>query len=77
MAFGLGPMWKLIIILVLVIYLLNKISVVLFRAMGRPQPPPPNFRGTANGASNSNGKQTPKRNGGIKGGDYVDYEDVK
>ena len=70
-------MWKLIIILVLVIYLLNKISVVIFRVMGRPQPPPPNFRGPANGTANSNGKQTPKRNGGIKGGDYVDYEEVK
>lgn len=69
-------MWKLIIILVLVIYLLNKISVVLFRVMGRPQPPPPHFRGP-NGTINPDGKQTPKRNGGIKGGDYVDYEDVK
>ena len=70
-------MWKLIIILVLVIYLLNKISVVLFRVMGRPQPPPPGFRGPSNGAASPNGKQTPKRNGGIKGGDYVDYEEVK
>lgn len=70
-------MWKLIIILILVVYLLNKLAVVLFRVMGRPQPPP-SFRRPANGNVNveGNGKQTPKR-GGIKGGDYVDYEEVK
>ena len=69
-------MWKLIIILVLVIYLLNKISVVLFRVMGRPQPPP-NFRKTPDSATNENGRQTPKRGSGLKGGEYIDYEEVK
>jgi hypothetical protein len=70
-------MWlKLIIALVLVIYIMNKISMVLFRVMGRQQPPPPPFGRTGNGTVNNAGKQTPKR-GGIKGGEYVDYEEVK
>lgn len=71
-------MWKLILVLFLVIYLLNKISVVLFRVMGRPQPPPPPFNRSNSHSDtiNNPGKQTPKR-GGIKGGEYVDYEEVK
>lgn len=39
----LDRMWKLILVLVLVIYVLHKISMVLFRVVGRPQPPPPPF----------------------------------
>ena len=71
-------MWKLIIVLVLVIYLLNKISVVLLRAFGRPQNPPPPFSRPQDGNIHvdPNGKATPKR-GDIKGGEYVDYEEVK
>lgn len=73
-----GLMWKLIIILVLVIYLLNKISFVLFRVFGRPQAPPPPFQRPQDGNIhvNSPGRPTPKR-GDIKGGEYVDYEEVK
>lgn len=71
------PMWKLIIALVLVIYLLNKISVVLLRAFGRPAPPPPFARRPeGNIHVNPNGKAAAKR-GDIKGGEYVDYEEVK
>lgn len=75
--FGLRPMWKLIFILILVIYLLSKVASVLFRVMGR-QKQPPSFRPPGNGNIHvdGNGKQTPRR-GGIKGGDYVDYEEVK
>lgn len=71
-------MWKLIIILVLVVYLLNKLGSVIFRVMGRAQPPP-NFRRPPNGGMhvNDTGKQTPRRNSGMKGGEYVDYEEVK
>lgn len=70
-------MWKLIVILVLVIYLLNKIGSVLFRVMGRTQPPP-GFRRHAGGTNvDDNSKQSPKRTGGVKGGEYVDYEEVK
>lgn len=70
-------MWKLILILVVVIYLLNKISFLLMRAFGRPQAPPPPFSRQNDGQIhvNQNGK-SPKR-GGIKGGEYVDYEEVK
>lgn len=71
-------MWKLIIILVLIIYLLNKISVVLFRVMGRPQAPPQNFRPTpGDGVHVDNAAKRTPRKGGIKGGEYVDYEEVK
>lgn len=71
-------MWKLIIALILVIYLLNKISIVLLRAFGRPQAPPPPFsrRPEGNVHVNQNGKASTKR-GDIKGGEYVDYEEVK
>ena len=44
--------------------------------MGRPQPPP-NFRKTTDSATNENGRQTPKRGNGLKGGEYIDYEEVK
>ena len=72
-------MWKLLLILVLLIYLLNKISVVVLRAFGRPQAPPSNRANQDN--INGNGPSTgpgqgPKR-GSIKGGEYVDYEEVK
>ena len=71
-------MWKLIIALVLVIYLLNKISAVLFRVMGRPQGPPPSFGRRPEGDIHVNqpGKKQTRR-GDIKGGEYVDYEEVK
>jgi hypothetical protein len=68
-------MFKLIIILVLIIYLLNKVSVILFRVMGRPEPGP---RKSTRGNINVDAAP-PKtnKNGGIKGGEYVDYEEVK
>ena len=72
-------MWKLIIILVLVIYLLNKISNFLFRVMGRTQSPP-NFRRPPEGGIHvapNNSNRSPKRGTGTKGGEYVDYEEVK
>ena len=72
-------MVKLIVILVLVIYLLNKVSVFFFRMMGRPQQsPPPNFRRPADGNIDVN--TVPKKGNkksGLKGGEYVDYEEVK
>lgn len=70
-------MWKLILVLILVIYVLNKISMVLFRMMGRQQGPPP-FGRQSDGQVHVNnpGKKT-NRKGDIKGGEYVDYEEVK
>jgi len=73
-----GTMWKLLLILILVIYLLNKISTVLFRVMGRPQGPPPSYGRQQEGDINVNqpGKKA-ARKGDIKGGEYIDYEEVK
>jgi hypothetical protein len=70
-------MWKLILAMVLVIYLLNKVAVVLYRVMGRPQSPPP-FQRRPEGSIHVEkpGKPSTKR-GDIKGGEYVDYEEVK
>ncbi len=72
-------MWKLILILVLVIYLLNKISLVLFRVMGRPQSPPSSFgkRNEGSGHREAAAPKTSSTRGNIKGGEYVDYEEVK
>ena len=70
-------MWKLIIILVLLIYLLNRVSVFLFRTFGQ-RPQPPNFNRPPDGSINMD--STPKksnRKNGLKGGEYVDYEEVK
>lgn len=68
-------MFKLIIILVLVIYLLNKVSVILFRVMGRPE------QGSRKAPTGSihvdSAPRKNTKNGGIKGGEYVDYEEVK
>lgn len=78
MALVYGTMWKLILILILVIYLLNKISTVLFRVMGRPQGPPPQDGRRPEGDIHVNqpGKKAARR-GDIKGGEYIDYEEVK
>ena len=71
-------MWKLIIVLILIIYLLNKVSVVLFRVMGRNQPPPrPSRRPEGCIHVDNSGQQAPRKGGNIKGGEYVDYEEVK
>ena len=70
-------MWKLIIILVLVIYLLNKVSNVFFKAMGRPQPPNPKRSADGQIHIDPNTNRSPKRGNGTKGGEYVDYEEIK
>jgi hypothetical protein len=70
-------MFKLIIILVLIIYLLNKVTSIFFRSAGRPQQTPP-FRRPADGSIHMDTapKKTNKKSG-LKGGEYVDYEEVK
>jgi hypothetical protein len=70
-------MWKLILVLVLVIYLLNKISVVLLRAFGRQPGPQPPFPPQNDGYTRSNPRDKTPNRGNIKGGEYVDYEEVK
>ena len=68
-------MFKLIIILVLLIYLLNKVSVFLFRAFGQARPQPQNFNKPSDGSVQMPKK--PNKKSGLKGGEYVDYEEVK
>jgi hypothetical protein len=69
-------MFRIIIILVLVIYLLNKVSVFIFRVAGHKQTPP-NFRRPPEGNINVNTTPNKNKKGGLKGGEYVDYEEVK
>lgn len=69
-------MWKLILVLVLILYLLNKVAVIFFRIGRHQQPPPFQRRPDEEVHVDNHGKQTPRR-GGIKGGEYVDYEEVK
>jgi len=62
-------MWKLIFILALVFYVFYKVSSFFFRA------------GVASGQNKQQRRapeeKKPRQNGNIKGGDYVDYEEVK
>ncbi len=68
-------MWKFIIIFILVIYVLNKVSALIFRVAGQKQTPP-NFRRPAEGNINVNTPPKTKKST-LKGGEYVDYEEVK
>jgi hypothetical protein len=73
-------MIKFIVILILLLYLLNKVSVILFRVVGGSRStPPPNFRKPPEGTINMEGgpKKPSRKGGGLKGGEYVDYEEVK
>ena len=71
-------MFKFILILVLSIYLLNKLSVFIFQILGRSQPTSPNFRRPADGKINVDAMpKKGNKKGGISGGEYVDYEEVK
>ena len=70
-------MFKLIIILVLVIYLLNKVSGFLFRILGQSRQQS-NFRRPADGSVHMDAApRKANKKSGLKGGEYVDYEEVK
>jgi hypothetical protein len=71
-------MWRLIIISILVIYLVNKLGGLLFRLMGQNGQVPPAFRQPGDNSVRMD-TQTKKstRKSGLKGGEYVDYEEVK
>ena len=65
-------MFKALLILAIILYLLSKVGNMFYRAgaasqQRRNSPPPP---------PDTNIK-TDKRPGSIKGGEYVDYEEVK
>ena len=69
-------MLRLLLILALAIYILSKIGGFLFRVGAATQnrssqPPRPG------GSVHVDAKQKNDKRGAIKGGDYVDYEEVK
>jgi hypothetical protein len=68
---------KLIIILALVAYILSKVGGLFFRA-GAASQQNRNFQ-QRKSEGNINVDSVPKKDkrGNIKGGDYVDYEEVK
>ncbi len=68
-------MLKLIIILALVIYILSKVGGFFFRMGASSQNRNSQPRRT-DGNVNFDGQKKDKK-GKIKGGDYVDYEEVK
>lgn len=69
-------MLKLLIILTLVIYILSKVGGFFFRVGASSQNR--NSQQRRSGAnSNADGSVKKERRGTIKGGDYVDYEEVK
>ena len=71
-------MLKLIVILVLLIYLVNRVAFFLFRVLGPSHRTPPNFKRPSDGTihMDSSPKKSDKKSG-LKGGEYVDYEEVK
>lgn len=67
-------MFKFLLALSLIGYLLYKVGGMFFRAGAASQ----QFRKPQDTASNVNANPVKdKKNGGIKGGEYVDYEEVK
>jgi hypothetical protein len=71
-------MWRTIIISILVIYLVNKLGGMLMRFMGHSGQVPPTFRRPGDNSINMDTPpKKPNRKSGLKGGEYVDYEEVK
>lgn len=69
-------MLKLLIIMALVVYVVSKVGGLFFRAGAASQ----QFRTQRRPDGNTNINTPPpkgKKGGTIKGGDYVDYEEVK
>ena len=67
-------MFKFLLALSLIAYVLYKVGGVFFRAGAASQ----QFRRSQDTASNVNANPVKeKKNGSIKGGEYVDYEEVK
>lgn len=70
-------MLKYIVIMVLVGYVLSKIVSLLFRVTQHTQRPTPNFRRPPDGNIHVDSVPKKGKKNGLKGGDYVDYEEVK
>jgi hypothetical protein len=69
-------MLRLLIILALSLYILSKIGGFFFRIGAASQNRNPQSR-KPEGSMNVDSSQKKDKRGTIKGGDYVDYEDVK
>jgi hypothetical protein len=70
-------MFKFLLIIGLVLYVVYKVGSLFFRAGAasqqfRQRQPPRNFDGNQNPNQNAKGKGP-----NFKGGDYIDYEEVK
>jgi hypothetical protein len=68
-------MLKLLIILALVAYILSKVGGFFFRVGAASQNR--NSHQRRDGSVNVDSSQKKAKRGNIKGGDYVDYEEVK
>lgn len=67
---------KFLIILGLIAYIFYKVGGLFFRAGAASQQTRTQYRKPEGNDAQAAPKKE-KRNGGIKGGDYVDYEEVK
>ncbi len=70
-------MFKLLIILALVLYILSKVGGFFFRAGAASQQNRNFQQRKPDGGVNVDSPSKKEKRGGIKGGDYVDYEEVK
>ena len=73
---GLSFMIRLLLILALAVYILSKIGGFFFRIGAASQNRNPQPR-RPEGSVHVNPDQKKDKRGTIKGGDYVDYEEVK
>ena len=69
-------MLKLLIILALITYVLSKVGGFFFRVGAASQNRNQHHR-RPDSTGNAGGSVKKERRGNIKGGDYVDYEEVK
>jgi hypothetical protein len=69
-------MIRLLVITALIVYILSKLSGIFFRA-GAASQRDKNFKQRRPEGSVHVDSSSKKENRGIKGGDYVDYEEVK
>jgi hypothetical protein len=69
---------KFLIVIGIIAYIIYKVGGLFFRAGAASQQGRTQYRNPESNSTNqSHPPKKEKRNGGIKGGDYVDYEEVK
>jgi len=70
-------MFKLLIILTLIIYVIYKLGSIFFRAGVSSQSRQEYYRKPADGNVNVNQRPSKDNESKLKGGEYIDYEEVK